>query len=667
MLLLVQIWRRASSWLDRHSSSPSVSSALFCGLFVFGIVCRLLFGARLFAEDITPMSFVANRWSFLQGLRFFVWDLLFALVLSLVARGASRWIGRGKPSRTLQFVGWATLLGSLGVIGGITGAHYDLVFETHSGLKYNVLTEVLAAGTPEDVLGYATRAALSLTVLPTVLVVGFFLLGSRGARPRARVFFWLTLGTLLLQLPSALLSVLGKEPATPHFALRSVPAYYVTQDVAQALLLPRGKMRKRQDRMPALVAEHARLTGDRYELDVPRPPPLEKPEDGEGTGAKQPWNVLFIVMESTGARYLDHITGQGERPMPFVEGLRERGTSLEFHMATGNTSPRSIFSIFSGIYPLPDHSLFCTRKDVALPGLGTFLGESYEKFLVTPGRVQSYFPLAFMRNTGLTDIEDYYSLPETGRTGFSGGRHELDAVDRMVERLRQAKEPFWGTYYSYAPHYHYYDYGPEYRIEPGEDAKSRYLNNLRLLDTQIERIFSVLERQSLLARTVVVLVGDHGEAFGQHPENFTHARASYVENLHAPAIFYQPKLFPPKKVKCTTSHVDLLPTLLEALEIPFQEEQFQGESLFRPRRQKYHFSVGNEVALSSVDPDKKKVLVNFRKDTCHAFDLQTDPLEDSPLPCAGHQEQVDALLQFGKHWRWELPAENERAKKKARQ
>jgi arylsulfatase A-like enzyme len=112
-------------------------------------------------------------------------------------------------------------------------------------------------------------------------------------------------------------------------------------------------------------------------------------------------------------------------------------------------------------------------------------------------------------------------------------------------------------------------------------AISRYYNNLNLLDHMIKHIYDHLQKQGLLERTILVIVGDHGQAFGQHhPDNYMHHRYSYNENLETPAIIYQPALFSPKAFEIPTSHVDILPTLLDAMRIPYDPLLFDGESLF---------------------------------------------------------------------------------------
>jgi arylsulfatase A-like enzyme len=145
-----------------------------------------------------------------------------------------------------------------------------------------------------------------------------------------------------------------------------------------------------------------------------------------------------------------------------------------------------------------------------------------------------------------------------------------------------------------------------------------------------------------------VIVGDHGQAFGQHhPDNYMHYRYSYNENLETPAIIYQPALFKPKTFELPTSHVDILPTLLDAMRIPYNPALFDGESLFDYKlRRKHIFFYGLEECISSLDANQIKVQYSLKKDRCWVFDLKLDPDERNPLDCSSYQPQVEALHKF---------------------
>jgi membrane-anchored protein YejM (alkaline phosphatase superfamily) len=126
-----------------------------------------------------------------------------------------------------------------------------------------------------------------------------------------------------------------------------------------------------------------------------------------------------------------------------------------------------------------------------------------------------------------------------------------------------------------------------------------------------------------------------------------HYRYSYNENLETPAILYQPALFRPKRVGFPTSHVDILPTLLDAMRVPYSPMVFDGESLFNNRsKRKPIYFYGYEESISSLDSNLIKVQYSLKKKRCWTFDLKLDSEEKNPLNCFMYPLQVEALHKF---------------------
>ncbi len=97
-------------------------------------------------------------------------------------------------------------------------------------------------------------------------------------------------------------------------------------------------------------------------------------------------------------------------------------------------------------------------------------------------------------------------------------------------------------------------------------------------DLYVGKIIDDLKARNRLSRTLVVVVGDHGEAFGEHRE-FGHSLFCYQANLKVPLIFFNPELFARgQKIPCPVNLIDIMPTVLELYgrEIP---EGVQGTSL----------------------------------------------------------------------------------------
>ncbi|MCP5052122.1 MAG: sulfatase-like hydrolase/transferase, partial [bacterium] len=133
---------------------------------------------------------------------------------------------------------------------------------------------------------------------------------------------------------------------------------------------------------------------------------------------------------------------------------------------------------------------------------------------------------------------------------------------------------FFSWLHFYDPHHPYTPpgkYSQTFKSDP-------YLGEIAYVDHYIGRIIADLEARNILKQTVIVITGDHGEAFGEHKE-FGHTIFGYEENLKVPLIFYNRALLPIKKtIDSRVRLADIMPTVLDLfkMEIP---GMIQGESL----------------------------------------------------------------------------------------
>lgn len=361
-------------------------------------------------------------------------------------------------------------------------------------------------------------------------------------------------------------------------------------------------------------------------------------------------NILVLVLESTGARYVfdDKLTMPGKGvPMPFLQKLSRESLYFSRHYSSSNSSPRALFSIFTGLYPEVSPDFFSLKRSLKIKtwnGLMQFATQ----FLVTPCATEWYFPNGLFRNNGVQEIvgKSRLQFSET-LTEPADARNEVQSGDYFAARLRQAKEPFFSVYISFAPHYPYHDYGAEWKIAAGERRLDHYVNNLRLLDAQIEKFFAALTARGILKNTLVVIVGDHSEAFYQHKGNYIHSLHSYEENLAVPALIYYPAEVAPRIVTRLTTHADLAPTVLDILHVKHAPREFQGESVLRAENRDYIFAYGNEGTVTAYNEAGIK-LQTLKSGSCRTFNLKQDPAEQLAQGCEAYGSMQAAAEEFAR-------------------
>jgi hypothetical protein len=540
---------------------------------------------------------------------------------------------------TLRVLGLVLLHIALLALILIHGLHGRLLFDGQTGLDLYAIGEGFSNVSFVEVLKVIGMKEYLFLLFPFGLF-WLIVLSSLSLR------IWLgriSVGFMVVLLAISLFTFKDAN-RTVHAEIRLNPALFLLSDAGERVL-HKSFVGGRPGRV-----EKPSVSG----LAAPPYFPQEKRGTSRPAQKEHSWNLVVFVMESVGTRYIFDTSHGNPMPMPFLYRLSKESWYLKRHLTTSNVSTKAVFSLFSGFYDLFGRQNFGTRLDMKIPSMYNFLDKSYDRFLVTPSSLGWYFPTAFVKSSGLREIYSYENLDfkikeELNSLGRYIARDEIQTVDFFIQRMEKAKEPFAGVYISFAAHFPYFDYGEDYRVrETDGRLMSRYYNNLNLLDQMIKRIYDRLEEKGLLARTIFVIVGDHGQAFGQHhPNNYMHYRYSYNENLETPALIYQPALFKPRTFKSPTSHVDILPTLLEAMRIPYDRLLFDGESLFRgPLRRKYLFFYGYEGSISSLGSDLIKVQHSLKEDRCRAFDLKVDPDEMKPLECSSYPLQLEDLQKF---------------------
>jgi arylsulfatase A-like enzyme/Tfp pilus assembly protein PilF len=139
------------------------------------------------------------------------------------------------------------------------------------------------------------------------------------------------------------------------------------------------------------------------------------------------------------------------------------------------------------------------------------------------------------------------------------------------------RRPFFSWIHLFDPHAPY-DPPEPYRSRYGTGAEGRYDGEVAFVDDLVGRLTSWIQRVGLKKRTIVVFIGDHGEGLGQHGEA-EHGFFIYDSTMRIPFILSSPyHELEPRRVAAQVSAVDLMPTLLDLLDIP-QPPSVQGQSL----------------------------------------------------------------------------------------
>ena len=229
-----------------------------------------------------------------------------------------------------------------------------------------------------------------------------------------------------------------------------------------------------------------------------------------------------------------------------------------------------------------------------------------------------------------------------GRRESSFGVDEESAVARIlawIDGLGRG-ERFLVTYLPIAGHHPYET--PRPGPFPEAEEIDRYRNALHYADSAIGVLLDGLEARGRLERTLLVLLGDHGEAFHQHEGNYGHTFHIWEENVRVP-LFIAARgsaIREEIRVARAASLVDIAPTVLDLLGLA-PPGAMEGVSLLEPRPRMALFFTDYSLHLLGLRDGPWKLIHELESGRSKLFDLAADPGEREDLS-ARHPARVEA-------------------------
>ncbi len=378
---------------------------------------------------------------------------------------------------------------------------------------------------------------------------------------------------------------------------------------------------------------HGALRGPRAELPAPTETVYERPLVTGVESARRP-NLLLVILESTRTDVVAPY-GEGAAALtPAMAATAARGLVFEEVYASVTHTSKALVGILCGLPPRLEIPIFESLRDgLPLGCLPELLGAAGYRtaFMQTAlGRFENRPGL--VRNLGFQEAAFQETLRRGGfaELGYLGMDEFAMLEPALAWARRDRARPFFLTLLTVCTHHPYEVPGPSGAVFAGED-KSGYLLAIRHQDRFLQSLLAGLAAAPGLADTVVVLLGDHGEAFGEH-RRLQHDAVPYEEVTRVPLIVAGPDwLGPPRRVGGLRHQVDLLPTVLEMAGVSWQG-RLPGRSLLS--------SPGHEAVVSScwytdyclgMRTGSRKVVYHFGEQPTQVFDLSRDPLERDDL------------------------------------
>ncbi|MGE3668953.1 MAG: sulfatase [Polyangiaceae bacterium] len=334
--------------------------------------------------------------------------------------------------------------------------------------------------------------------------------------------------------------------------------------------------------------------------------------------------VLFLMLESVGIDHLGY-NGYTRGTTPNLDRIAARSARFRKVWTTATHSNYAQPAALSSLFPRRGATLdMYTRIDY--PRMlyhDVFYRLGYKPVTISSQDETWQGMLRFQ--TTDTPVDYWHAKDYTGPHVYTGSERVVPdhaTAQRVGDYIREHRAENWSLYVNFQmTHFPYVlpdsakkPYQPSdpqgtfnylyYGEEDLERVKNRYDNALHYVDQQIGVLERALEESGQLDDTLWVITSDHGEAFYQHG-GVTHGKTLYDEEARVPLLFHWPGHVKARDIDEPTSHLDILPTLLDLVNVP-AHPSYQGRSMANLMQPTI------DPVLSSDDTGRRGVFINIQ-------------------------------------------------------
>lgn len=381
-------------------------------------------------------------------------------------------------------------------------------------------------------------------------------------------------------------------------------------------------------------------------------------------------NLVLVSFDALQAAHVGHL-GCPRDTTPTIDALARDGYTFTHYYSAASWTVPSTMTWFTGVYP-SEHRMtnkFAVytaqeKKAANLKDLAPTLTTLAELF-----RAAGYATGAFTGNAGVSPGFGY----EAGFDTYFAEPNRFGSLDRSVpealawlEKTRGKRfflflhgydahgqcEPAGGLDYRYVEK----DYDGRFAGSVLEQEALReeglasgrvairaadvrfwravYDEKIARADARFAHFLAEFRKLGLADNTVFVLTSDHGTELHEHGR-FDHGFTLYDELLRVPLVIRPPGSRVGKRVTERAGSIDLMPTLLDLLDVPAPRTQLRGTSLVPTLRGE---PAGRDIfsetdyreytyKRSVITPDGWKLVYTLESRTRELYHLPTDPGE----------------------------------------
>ena len=369
-------------------------------------------------------------------------------------------------------------------------------------------------------------------------------------------------------------------------------------------------------------------------------------------------NVVLVVYESMRWRDLN-LLGEGATLAPTLARMASDGIVTQCYVAVPH-SAKAYYTILSGRYPYPGIEMREVLRE-SNDSIWHFLKDSRQTqaFAISAQNLAFESMGGLLKSLGMTAFETA-QLPEAKgivvQSASSFGTSDKSLYSLGAQHVSKINGPFAAVFFPLAAHY-------PYDCEKSDVTRHNltdYRHCVAESDTNLTNFLAALKQSGAMQDTLFVVVGDHGESFGEHG-TYVHNSSMYQEEVTVPLIFWSEDGRLGHHSLSASRQIDIAPTIADLMGIMDAAVPVQGVSILRRHDVSppiFMATFFDDLGAALVEPPAKiKYIYEQSADKLLAFDQEADPLEKSPLdiPTETRQAVVQRLRAFLAYQRQVFP------------
>lgn len=285
-------------------------------------------------------------------------------------------------------------------------------------------------------------------------------------------------------------------------------------------------------------------------------------------------NIVILILESFSKEYLSI---KNPEATPYLNKLIEKSVSFENAYANGRRSIEGIAALLSGIPALMEEPFISSEFSAnQIIGLGSILKaeRNYQtSFFHSATKGSMHFD-SFTKSVGITDYYSLESYPSDEDHDGVWGIYDEPYLDWSCKQISGFQQPFFTNIFTMTSHQPFQI--PERYRDRFKDDRHPILKTIQYTDYALEKFMDCAATQSWYQNTIFILLADHtGPTLNLN--------ASFKSYYEIPILFYSPdpKLLKNINPKQYAQQIDILPTLLDILNIEYKNKNYLARSLLR--------------------------------------------------------------------------------------